>query len=119
MLSPRPAPANRRVSESSPFILKLETEVSNIPTPMGPAKGLITNAVTAYTVNEPITDDVFAFVAPDGVKKVDEFSVGARPAPNAVEAMLGPTGNLRAPTIRRGKTVVVGFNEEAYERIFG
>ncbi len=52
-------------------------------------------------------------------KKVDEFSVGARPSPNAVDAMLGPTGNLRAPTARKGKTIVVGFNEEAYERIFG
>ncbi len=28
--------------------------------------------------------------------------------------MLGPTGNLRAPTIRRGKTLVVGFSEAAY-----
>ncbi len=29
--------------------------------------------------------------------------------------VLGPTGNLRAPTIRRGKTLLVGFNQEAYE----
>jgi arsenate reductase-like glutaredoxin family protein len=28
--------------------------------------------------------------------------------------MLGPTGNLRAPTIRIGKTVLVGFDEETY-----
>lgn len=28
--------------------------------------------------------------------------------------LLGPTGNLRAPTIRKGKTLYVGFNEEAY-----
>ena len=32
-------------------------------------------------------------------------------------AMLGPTGNLRAPTIRKGKTLVVGFNEEAYSAL--
>jgi len=30
--------------------------------------------------------------------------------------MLGPTGNLRAPTLRAGKTVLVGFNEEAWAR---
>jgi arsenate reductase-like glutaredoxin family protein len=30
--------------------------------------------------------------------------------------LLGPTGNLRAPTIRRGKTLLVGFNEEAYQQ---
>ena len=28
--------------------------------------------------------------------------------------MLGPTGNLRAPTIRKGKTLYVGFNAEVY-----
>jgi arsenate reductase-like glutaredoxin family protein len=28
---------------------------------------------------------------------------------------LGPTGNLRAPTILVGKTMVVGFNEDMYE----
>jgi arsenate reductase-like glutaredoxin family protein len=33
--------------------------------------------------------------------------------------LLGPTGNLRAPTFRTGKTLFVGFNEEAYERMFG
>ncbi len=33
--------------------------------------------------------------------------------------MLGPTGNLRAPTIVRGKTVLVGFNEEAFSGVFG
>ncbi len=27
---------------------------------------------------------------------------------------LGPTGNLRAPTIRLGKTWLVGFNEDEY-----
>jgi len=29
-------------------------------------------------------------------------------------ALLGPTGNLRAPTFRQGKTLFVGFNPEAY-----
>ncbi len=28
--------------------------------------------------------------------------------------LLGPTGNLRAPTIKKGKTLYVGFSEEAY-----
>jgi hypothetical protein len=30
--------------------------------------------------------------------------------------MLGPTGNLRAPCIKSGKTVLVGFNDEAYDK---
>ena len=35
------------------------------------------------------------------------------------KVLLGPTGNLRAPTLRNGKTLVVGFNEETYEKVFG
>ena len=31
--------------------------------------------------------------------------------------MLGPTGNLRAPTIKKGKTLLVGFCEESYEKL--
>ncbi|MCA9122647.1 MAG: hypothetical protein H6822_26295 [Planctomycetaceae bacterium] len=33
--------------------------------------------------------------------------------------IVGPSGNLRAPTLRKGKTLVVGFNQETYEAIFG
>jgi len=33
--------------------------------------------------------------------------------------LLGPTGNLRAPTVRRGKTLLVGFNDELYRQVLG
>jgi len=33
-------------------------------------------------------------------------------------ALLGPTGNLRAPTIRKGKTLYVGFNQDVYAAAF-
>jgi hypothetical protein len=33
--------------------------------------------------------------------------------------LLGPTGNLRAPTLRRGRTLVVGFDEVTYKKVFG
>ena len=40
------------------------------------------------------------------------------PADEALLAhMLGPTGNLRAPTIKKGKTLLVGFDEESYEKL--
>ena len=29
--------------------------------------------------------------------------------------LLGPSGNLRAPTLRKGKTLYVGFSAEAYQ----
>jgi len=47
-------------------------------------------------------------------KKVSEFKAAEKDSREAIEAMLGPTGNLRAPTLRVGKTVLVGFNEEIY-----
>jgi len=31
--------------------------------------------------------------------------------------LLGPTGNLRAPTLRKGRTLIVGFDEATYERV--
>jgi hypothetical protein len=51
-------------------------------------------------------------------KKVTEFA-GGKAGREVVDAMLGPTGNLRAPTIRTGKTILVGFNEEVFERVLG
>ena len=36
-----------------------------------------------------------------------------------LKLILGPTGNLRAPTLKVGKKLVVGFNAEMYESVFG
>ena len=36
-----------------------------------------------------------------------------------VGLMLGPTGNLGAPTLRRGRALLVGFDEATYEEVFG
>ena len=46
-----------------------------------------------------------------------ETKPGGKAAADLVAAMLGPTGNLRAPTARVGKTVVVGFNEDVYSDV--
>ena len=32
--------------------------------------------------------------------------------------LLGPTGNLRAPTLRLGRTLLVGFDKVTYEKMF-
>ncbi len=52
-------------------------------------------------------------------RKVSEFSGDSLSSQESVNAMLGPTGNLRAPTARVGKTVLVGFNEDVYSSVFG
>lgn len=31
--------------------------------------------------------------------------------------LLGPTGNLRAPSLRKGRTLLVGFDETAYAKV--
>ena len=31
--------------------------------------------------------------------------------------LLGPTGNLRAPTLRKGRTLIVGFDESTYTQV--
>ena len=31
--------------------------------------------------------------------------------------LLGPTGNLRAPTLRKGRTLIVGFDETTYKSV--
>jgi hypothetical protein len=53
------------------------------------------NVVTFDMTNEPPDDDTLA----------------AR--------LLGPTGNLRAPTLRVGDTLLVGFGEAAYRQVLG
>jgi len=54
-------------------------------------------------------------------KKVTHLDLRtSRPKPADLLALvLGPTGNLRAPTLRRGRTLIVGFDEATYGRLFG
>lgn len=44
---------------------------------------------------------------------------GGKAMKPVVDRMLGPTGNLRAPTLVVGSTVLVGFDEGQYDRVFG
>ena len=41
------------------------------------------------------------------------------PKAELLELLLGPTGNLRAPTLRKGRTLIVGFDERTYEQVLG
>jgi hypothetical protein len=54
-------------------------------------------------------------------KKVVTFDMNAAPPDDDTLAslLLGPTGNLKAPTLRRGQTLLVGFGEPAYQEILG
>lgn len=65
-------------------------------------------------------DGMTRLIAAKG-KRVVEFDLKSdRPDDATLLAhLLGPTGNLRAPTIKVGKTMVVGFNPDTYEDVLG
>jgi arsenate reductase-like glutaredoxin family protein len=54
-------------------------------------------------------------------KKVAVFDMTSDPPDDETLAahLLGPSGNLKAPTLRIGDTLLVGFGEEAYRQVFG
>jgi len=39
------------------------------------------------------------------------------PRAELLALLLGPTGNLRAPTLRKGRTLIVGFDEATYKQL--
>jgi hypothetical protein len=47
-----------------------------------------------------------------GKKSVEMKAADAKP-----DDLKGPTGNFRAPMLRRGKTLLVGFNEDALKSL--
>ena len=51
-------------------------------------------------------------------RKLQAFTGEDRLSDEAVGAMLGSTGNLRAPTLRVGEVLLVGFNEAVYAEVF-
>ena len=52
-------------------------------------------------------------------KRVEHLDLRAGPPdPETVRRlMIGPSGNLRAPTFRIGRTLVVGFDEATYQKL--
>lgn len=52
-------------------------------------------------------------------KKVTVLDPAEASSNELATAMLGPTGNLRAPTIVVGKRVLVGFHADVYDEVFG
>jgi arsenate reductase-like glutaredoxin family protein len=77
---------------------------------------------TRYDATEALKllDGIDTLIAARG-KKIETFDLKHdRPADAELLArLMGPTGNLRAPTARIGRTLVVGFNEDAYRSVLG
>lgn len=52
-------------------------------------------------------------------KRVETLTVKGASDAELLAVLLGPTGNLRAPTAVVGQTLLVGFNAEAYAEVLG
>ncbi len=48
-----------------------------------------------------------------------ELGLDRPPRDELLELLLGPTGNLRAPTLRKGRTLLVGFEAATYAKVLG
>ena len=48
-----------------------------------------------------------------------ELAAGTPSDEELAKLMLGPTGNLRAPTMRVGQTILVGYNEQVFSDELG
>jgi arsenate reductase-like glutaredoxin family protein len=67
-----------------------------------------------------LLDGIETIIAMKG-KKIERLNL-KKDRPNdetILSFVMGPTGNLRAPTAKVGKTMLVGFGEETYREIFG
>jgi hypothetical protein len=52
-------------------------------------------------------------------KRVVHVDLGKSKPARALDLLLGPTGNLRAPTLRKGRILLVGFDEATYKQVLG
>jgi arsenate reductase-like glutaredoxin family protein len=60
-------------------------------------------------------DEIFAT---KGTKHVHFNLNSDKPSDDELLAvMLGPTGNMRAPTLRKGRRLLVGYNESSYKEV--
>lgn len=86
----------------------MATQVDARKTRLGPAEAL------------KLLDGVDELVATRGKQVVRVSLKKDRPDRQTLLGLLmGPSGNLRAPTMRVGRRLVVGFDEETYERLMG
>ena len=67
-----------------------------------------------------LTQEVSEIIAAKGKKTVRYNLAKDKPSRNDLLAiMIGPSGNLRAPTLRKGKKLIIGFDPLAYSEVLG
>lgn len=94
------------------FLDKHEVKIADVADATKDRKGREDALELAGTVEK--------IVAAKGKSQVIFDMKKARPDDDTlIKHLLGPTGNLRAPTARVGKTLYVGFTEDSYAPIIG
>jgi len=91
---------------------------------LGPAGTVVKETVDATKVRLgpddalALLDGMTAMIAMRGAK-VEEFDLKKDRPDDAslLSKLIGPSGNLRAPTAKVGKTLLVGFNPNAYKAV--
>ena len=67
-----------------------------------------------------VLDGVDDLYATKGKKVIHVNLERDKPDRATLESLLiGPSGNLRAPTLRQGRTLLVGFDEATYAKVLG
>ncbi|MCA9171217.1 MAG: hypothetical protein KDB23_26270 [Planctomycetales bacterium] len=67
-----------------------------------------------------LLDGINELYATRGTKVVHVDLKKARPDDETLTKLLiGPSGNLRAPTLLKGKTMIVGFDQATYDKVLG
>ena len=67
-----------------------------------------------------VLEGVDELYATKGKKVIHVDLKREKPDRATLESLLvGPSGNLRAPTLRRGRTLLVGFDEATYAKVLG
>src|SRR5262249_52155994 len=97
-------------TKTQEFLEKNKVQVTDTvdakKTPMGRAEAIA------------LTKDVDEVYVAKGTKLVHVNLKSEKPGDDRIaDLLLGPTGNLRAPTARVGKTLLVGFNPDAYSQV--
>src|SRR5262245_37479248 len=88
--------------------IEASTMVDGRTTPMGPAQAL----ALAKQVDE--------IIATRGRQVIRLDLRQEKPGAERLRSLLiGPSGNLRAPAVKVGRTLLVGFDEETYRKHLG
>lgn len=93
----------------------LESEAIPVTTQVNAKQTILADAEALEFANQ--ADEIYAT---KGTKVVHINLKTERPGDEALlKLLIGPSGKLRAPTLRVGKTLLVGFDDETYRKVFG